>query len=103
MNGLRYTDNDTAEVVQMVLAGKTNKDLVSLVEVCFKKLCFCKLCDLFVCITIRARGQRAGGAVLNIIGLHRSHIVGGHIGLTQLHYFVGFIAVFSYRISNCDI
>lgn len=34
VNGLRYTDTDTAEVVQMVLAGKTNKDLVSLVEVC---------------------------------------------------------------------
>lgn len=34
VNGLRYTDKDTAEVVQMVLAGKTNKDLVSLVEVC---------------------------------------------------------------------
>lgn len=34
VNGLRYTDADTAEVVQMVLAGKTNKDLVSLVEVC---------------------------------------------------------------------
>ena len=34
VNGLRYTDKDTAEVVQMVLAGKTNKDLVSLVERC---------------------------------------------------------------------
>ena len=34
VNGLRYTDAETAEVVQMVLAGKTNKDLVSLVEVC---------------------------------------------------------------------
>jgi acetylglutamate kinase len=34
VNGLRYTDKDTAEVVQMVLAGKTDKDLVSLVEVC---------------------------------------------------------------------
>lgn len=34
VNGLRYTDSETAEVVQMVLAGKTNKDLVSLVEVC---------------------------------------------------------------------
>ena len=32
VNGLRYTDKDTAEVVQMVLAGKTNKDLVSLIE-----------------------------------------------------------------------
>lgn len=34
VNGLRYTDKETAEIVQMVLAGKTNKDLVSLVEVC---------------------------------------------------------------------
>ncbi len=34
VNGLRYTDADTAEVVQMVLSGKTNKDLVSLIEVC---------------------------------------------------------------------
>lgn len=34
VKGLRYTDADTAEVVQMVLAGKTNKDLVSLIGVC---------------------------------------------------------------------
>ncbi len=34
VKGLRYTDSDTAEVVQMVLAGKTNKDLVSLIGVC---------------------------------------------------------------------
>ncbi len=34
VNGLRYTDKDTAEIVQMVLSGKTNKDLVSLIEVC---------------------------------------------------------------------
>ena len=31
VNGLRYTDKETAEVVQMVLAGKTNKDLVGLI------------------------------------------------------------------------
>ena len=30
VNGLRYTDAETAEVVQMVLAGKANKDLVKL-------------------------------------------------------------------------
>ena len=29
INGLRYTDADTMEVVQMVLAGKINKDLVA--------------------------------------------------------------------------
>ena len=30
INGLRYTDADAVKVVQMVLAGKTNKDLVGL-------------------------------------------------------------------------
>lgn len=32
IGGLRYTDKETAEIVQMVLAGKTNKDLVSLLS-----------------------------------------------------------------------
>lgn len=32
VNGLRYTDAQTMEVVQMVLSGKTNKNLVALVE-----------------------------------------------------------------------
>jgi len=32
IKGLRYTDDETIEVVQMVLAGKTNKDLVSRIE-----------------------------------------------------------------------
>lgn len=31
INGLRYTDNETIDIVQMVLAGKTNKDLVKLI------------------------------------------------------------------------
>jgi len=31
INGLRYTDENTIDVVQMVLAGKTNKDLVNLI------------------------------------------------------------------------
>ncbi len=31
VDGLRYTDDETMEVVQMVLAGKVNKDLVSLI------------------------------------------------------------------------
>ena len=42
IGGLRYTDSGTAEVVQMVLAGKTNKDLVSLIGQCGgKALGFC--------------------------------------------------------------
>ena len=32
INGLRYTDEETINVVQMVLAGKANKDLVNLIE-----------------------------------------------------------------------
>lgn len=32
VNGLRYTDNDTMEVVQMVLAGKLNKQLVQNIQ-----------------------------------------------------------------------
>ncbi len=32
VGGLRYTDKETVEIVQMVLAGKVNKDLVSLLH-----------------------------------------------------------------------
>lgn len=32
IGGLRYTDEETVKVVQMVLAGKTNKDLVGLLQ-----------------------------------------------------------------------
>ena len=32
VNGLRYTDAETAEIVQMVLAGKVNKSLVALLK-----------------------------------------------------------------------
>ncbi len=44
VDGLRYTDEETMEVVQMVLAGKVNKDLVGLI-------------------------QRAGGKALGLSGL----------------------------------
>ena len=32
INGMRYTDAETMDIVQMVLAGKVNKDLVKLLE-----------------------------------------------------------------------
>lgn len=32
INGLRYTDDETMDIVQMVLAGKINKELVSLIN-----------------------------------------------------------------------
>ena len=34
INGLRYTDSETAEIVKMVLAGKVNKELVASLENC---------------------------------------------------------------------
>lgn len=34
VDGLRVTDEETMQVVQMVLSGKTNKDLVALISVC---------------------------------------------------------------------
>lgn len=33
INGLRYTDSDTVNIVKMVLAGKVNKELVSLLQI----------------------------------------------------------------------
>lgn len=32
IDGLRYTDDETMDIVQMVLGGKVNKDLVKLIE-----------------------------------------------------------------------
>ena len=34
VNGLRVTDSETVEIVQMVLAGKINKNLVNMIECC---------------------------------------------------------------------
>ena len=34
VDGLRQTDAETAEIAQMVLSGKTNKDLVKLLQSC---------------------------------------------------------------------
>lgn len=34
INGLRYTDSETMDIVQMVLCGKVNKNLVALLEQC---------------------------------------------------------------------
>jgi acetylglutamate kinase len=34
INGLRYTDEDTMDIVQMALAGKVNKDLTAMINQC---------------------------------------------------------------------
>ncbi len=54
VNGLRYTDEETMEIVQMVLCGKVNKDIVALV-------------------------QRAGGKALGLCGLDGGLLQGGRL------------------------
>lgn len=49
INGLRYTDKETMEIVQMVLGGKVNKNIVSLIEsVGGKALGLCGLDGSFI-------------------------------------------------------
>lgn len=61
VNGLRYTDEETIDIVQMVLAGKVNKDLVQLL-------------------------QRAGGNAMGLCGLD-----GDLIKAKQLNPDLGFV------------
>ncbi len=61
VNGLRYTDEETIDIVQMVLAGKVNKDLVMLL-------------------------QRAGGKAMGLCGLD-----GKMIHAEQLNPDLGFV------------
>lgn len=61
VNGLRYTDEETIDIVQMVLAGKVNKDLVQLL-------------------------QRAGGKAMGFCGLD-----GDLIKAKQLNPDLGFV------------
>lgn len=61
VNGLRYTDEETIDIVQMVLAGKVNKDLVQLL-------------------------QRAGGKAMGLCGLD-----GNLIKAKQLNPDLGFV------------
>lgn len=61
VNGLRYTDEETIDIVQMVLAGKVNKDMVQLL-------------------------QRAGGKAMGLCGLD-----GDLIKAKQLNPDLGFV------------
>ena len=65
VNGLRYTDEETIDIVQMVLAGKVNKDLVQLL-------------------------QRAGGKAMGLCGLD-----GDLTKAKQLNPDLGFVGDFT--------
>jgi acetylglutamate kinase len=54
VNGLRYTDGETMEIVQMVLCGKINKDITALI-------------------------QRAGGKAIGVCGLDGAMLKAGRI------------------------
>jgi acetylglutamate kinase len=67
IQGLRYTDEETMEVVQMVLAGKVNKDLVGLIQRAGGKAL--GLCGLDGGLLAAERhGVGAGGADLGLVG-----------------------------------
>ena len=65
-NGLRVTDADTMEVVQMVLAGKINKDIVSqLGQLGVKAV---GLCGKDACLLETTKEQEKNGADLGLVG-----------------------------------
>jgi acetylglutamate kinase len=65
VQGLRYTDEDTMEVVQMVLCGKVNKDITSLIEQSGGRAL--GLCGIDGAM-LRATQYRPGGEDLGLVG-----------------------------------
>ncbi len=75
VDGLRYTDSDTVEVVQMVLAGKTNKDLVSLIGISGgKALGLCGI-DGGMIKAKKLTGENDLGYVGDIVGIDTAPIL----------------------------
>jgi len=65
INGLRYTDEETMEVVQMVLCGKVNKDICSLIQQAGGRAM--GLCGIDGAM-LQARRLRTGGEDLGLVG-----------------------------------
>ena len=65
INGLRYTDGETMEVVQMVLCGKVNKDICSLIQRSGGRAI--GLCGIDGAL-LQARRIRSGGEDLGLVG-----------------------------------
>jgi len=65
VNGLRYTDGETMEIVQMVLCGKLNKDICALIQRSGGKAV--GLCGLDGAM-LKARRLRAGGDDYGLVG-----------------------------------
>jgi acetylglutamate kinase len=65
INGLRYTDEETMEIVQMVLCGKLNKDICSLIQRAGGQAI--GLCGMDGAL-MQARRLRTGGEDLGLVG-----------------------------------
>jgi acetylglutamate kinase len=65
INGLRYTDEETMEIVQMVLCGKVNKDICSLIQRSGGRAI--GLCGIDGAL-FQARRLRTGGEDLGLVG-----------------------------------
>ena len=65
INGLRYTDEETMEVVQMVLCGKVNKDICSLIQKSGGRAL--GLCGIDGAL-LQARRLRPNGEDLGLVG-----------------------------------
>jgi acetylglutamate kinase len=65
INGLRYTDEETMEIVQMVLCGKLNKDICSLIQQGGGRAV--GLCGIDGAL-LQARRLRTGGEDLGLVG-----------------------------------
>jgi len=65
INGLRYTDGETMEIVQMVLCGKVNKDICSLIQQAGGRAM--GLCGIDGAL-LQARRLRAGDDDLGLVG-----------------------------------
>lgn len=65
VRGLRYTDGETMEVVQMVLCGKVNKDIAALIQGAGGKAL--GLCGIDGAL-LQARRLRPGGEDLGLVG-----------------------------------
>jgi acetylglutamate kinase len=65
VQGLRYTDEETMEVVQMVLCGKVNKDITALIEQAGGKAM--GLCGIDGAM-LGARRYRPGGEDIGLVG-----------------------------------
>jgi acetylglutamate kinase len=91
IGGLRYTDEETMEVVQMVLAGKVNKELVALIQRAGgSALGLCGLDGGLLCAQRRVKAGSGGAAVdLGLVG----EIVEVRAGLLRVALDGGYVPV----------